>query len=61
MKAVANIFVAIGLVLTVIAIAGRLSGQPGVIKGYRVMSILLVANTCYLIALVAKVFSSCKK
>ncbi|MDD5432595.1 MAG: hypothetical protein PHO70_06400 [Candidatus Omnitrophica bacterium] len=61
MKALANIFVAIGLVLTIIAIAGRISGQPGIIKGYKVMSILLVANTCFLIALVSKVFSSCKK
>lgn len=55
MKKIANILVIIGIALLVLAIGGKFIGKPGIVMGYKVMNIIVLANSALLLALIAKI------
>lgn len=55
MKAVANILMVAGLLLLLFALVGRFLGHPGFILGIKVISVIIVANTLLMLAVLAKV------
>jgi hypothetical protein len=56
MKKIGLILVSAGVLLLILAIGGKFVGKPGIVLGFKVMNIILLANTVLLLALVAKTF-----
>jgi len=54
MKGLANILVLVGVLLLIAAVVGRVVGNPRLLIGLKVMNVVLVANTCLVLALVLK-------
>jgi hypothetical protein len=54
MKNLANVFTIVGLILLVGAGVGRLVGKPHVFMGVQIISVILLANTALLFAVLAK-------
>ena len=55
MKKIGNLLVALGVLLLVLAIGGKFVGKPGVVIGFKVMNIIMLANTALLFAVLVKV------
>ncbi len=54
MKAAANILMVLGLLLLLFAAVGRFMGQPGFVLGIKVISVITVANTLFMLAILSK-------
>lgn len=56
MKMIPGILVVLGLIALVIAAIGRIIGNPHLVMGLTVVGVLLVANTLFTMAILAKLF-----
>ena len=54
MKWLSNSLAIIGLVILAFATIGRFSGNPGAVIGMKIMSLMLLANTMFLLAILVK-------
>jgi len=54
MKKLVNLLVVIGILLLVLAMGGKFIGKPGIVMGFKVMNIIVLANSALLLALIAK-------
>jgi hypothetical protein len=46
--------IVVGLLLLFVALVGRFSGNPGLVKGLRIMNVIICANTMLLLAILVK-------
>lgn len=56
MKNVLYVLLGLGILLLLVAVVGRFVGNPGLVKGFKVVNVILVANTMFLLAILAKLF-----
>lgn len=54
MKAAAKILTILGLLTIVLAVLGRFLGQPGFVLGIRIISVITIANTLFILAILTK-------
>lgn len=54
MKMLSNILVVIGLVLLVIAVVGKFIGDPHMVIHMRLVTVIVVANTALLLAIITR-------
>ncbi|MDD2689916.1 MAG: hypothetical protein PHT41_07195 [Candidatus Omnitrophica bacterium] len=54
MKVVAKILTILGLLTLVFALLGRFLGQPGFVLGIRIISVITIANTLFMMAILIK-------
>lgn len=60
MKVVSIILVIVGVLILVGAAIGRFTGDQGLIVGFKVMNVVIVANTVLLSAVLVKLFEKKK-
>jgi len=61
MKAIPKILVGIGLLMLIVAIAGIFSGNPSRVDHIKVTTVVLGADTLFLLAILGKLFCCCEK
>jgi uncharacterized membrane protein len=54
MKMLPNILAVIGLLLLLVTLVGKFAGNPNTVMHYKLTSIVLLANTAFLLAILAK-------
>jgi hypothetical protein len=54
MKIITNILIILGVLLLIIAGLGKFLGRPHLAQGVRLISLIILANTAFLIAILIK-------
>lgn len=54
MKVIGNILVIVGILALIGAVGGHFIGRPQIVMGFKVMNIILIANSVLLIAILLK-------
>ncbi len=55
MKALEKVLLVVGLILLVLAAYSKFFGRPQITMGVRIISLIILANTCFLLAVLSKI------
>ena len=54
MKALEKLLLVVGLLLLALAAYSKLFGRPQIAMGVRIISLIILANTCFILAMLSK-------
>ena len=55
MKTLEKVLLVAGLILLALAAFSKLFGRPQIAMGVRIISLIILANTCFLLAILSKI------